>query len=153
MNIYPDSKVHGVNMGPIWGRQDPGGPHVGPVNFAIWVYFLASKCFVLASPMISHHETLISIIWKPADHLNLDELFIINVNNGASADTFLRYVRFNELCWPHWMDKPCIIHKPVNHQYLQSLEGSELRITLLNDIEAETTWLPFSRLTTHLPTL
>ena len=25
-----DSKVHGANMGPIWGRQDPGGPHVGP---------------------------------------------------------------------------------------------------------------------------
>ena len=23
------------NMGPIWGRQDPGGPHVGPMNFAI----------------------------------------------------------------------------------------------------------------------
>ena len=30
-----DSKVHGANMGPIWGRQDPGGPHVGPMNFAI----------------------------------------------------------------------------------------------------------------------
>ena len=24
-------------MGPIWGRQDPGGPHIGPMNFAIWV--------------------------------------------------------------------------------------------------------------------
>ena len=35
---FPDSKVHGANMGPIWGRQDPGGPHVGPMNFAIWVY-------------------------------------------------------------------------------------------------------------------
>ena len=23
-------------MGPIWGRQDPGGPHVGPMNLAIW---------------------------------------------------------------------------------------------------------------------
>ena len=34
--IIPDSKVHGANMGPIWGRQDPGGPHVGPMNFAIW---------------------------------------------------------------------------------------------------------------------
>ena len=34
---YPDSKVHGANMGPIWGRQDPGGPHVGPMNFALWV--------------------------------------------------------------------------------------------------------------------
>ena len=32
----PESKVHGANMGPIWGRQDPGGPHVGPMNFAIW---------------------------------------------------------------------------------------------------------------------
>ena len=34
--MLPDSKVHGANMGPIWGRQDPGGPHVGPMNFAIW---------------------------------------------------------------------------------------------------------------------
>ena len=34
---FPGSNVHGANMGPIWGRQDPGGPHVGPMNFAIWV--------------------------------------------------------------------------------------------------------------------
>ena len=34
--VNPDSKVYGANMGPIWGRQDPGGPHVGPMNFAIW---------------------------------------------------------------------------------------------------------------------
>ena len=34
---YPDSKVHGANMGPTWGRQDPGGPHVGPMNLAICV--------------------------------------------------------------------------------------------------------------------
>ena len=25
-------------MGPIWGRQDPGGPHVGPTIFVIWVF-------------------------------------------------------------------------------------------------------------------
>ena len=37
---YPDSKVHGANLGPIWGRQDPGGPNVGPMNFAMWVGFL-----------------------------------------------------------------------------------------------------------------
>ena len=24
-------------MGPIWGRQDPSGPYVGPMNFVIWV--------------------------------------------------------------------------------------------------------------------
>ena len=47
---YPDSKVHGANMGPIWVRQDPGGLHVGPMNFAIWVntitvFELAQKLF------------------------------------------------------------------------------------------------------------
>ena len=36
--IIPDNKVHGVNMGPTWGRQDPGGPHVGHMNLAIWDY-------------------------------------------------------------------------------------------------------------------
>ena len=35
--LSPDCKVHGANMGPIWGRQDPGGPHAGPMNLAIWV--------------------------------------------------------------------------------------------------------------------
>ena len=34
--MNPVSKVHGTNMGSIWGREDPGGPHVGPMNFAIW---------------------------------------------------------------------------------------------------------------------
>ena len=35
-NNVPDSKVHGANMVPIWGRQDPGGPPVGPMNLTIW---------------------------------------------------------------------------------------------------------------------
>ena len=32
---YPESEVYGAKMGPTWGRQDPGGPHVGPINLAI----------------------------------------------------------------------------------------------------------------------
>ena len=38
----PDSKVHGPNMEPIWGRQDSGGPLVDPMNFVICVciYFI-----------------------------------------------------------------------------------------------------------------
>ena len=37
LSAYLDSKVHGAKMGPIWGRQDPGAPHVGPMNLAILV--------------------------------------------------------------------------------------------------------------------
>ena len=37
VQLFPDSKVIGANMGPTWVRQDPGGPRVGPVTFAIWI--------------------------------------------------------------------------------------------------------------------
>ena len=37
---YPDSKVRGANMGPILGRQDPDGPHVGPMDLVFWVVLL-----------------------------------------------------------------------------------------------------------------
>ena len=33
-HAIPDSKLHGANVEPIWGRQDPGGLHVG--HLAIW---------------------------------------------------------------------------------------------------------------------
>ena len=45
--VPPDSKVHGASMGPIWGRQDPGGPHVGPMNFALWGASLISVFWTL----------------------------------------------------------------------------------------------------------
>ena len=36
LRCVSDGYPCGANMGPIWGRQDPGGPHVGPMNFVIW---------------------------------------------------------------------------------------------------------------------
>ena len=50
----PDSKLHGVNMRPIWGRQDPGGPHVGPMNFAIWGLNVARAVSLQWSNQTSH---------------------------------------------------------------------------------------------------
>ena len=47
----PDSKVRGTNMGPIWGRQDPGGSHAGPMNFVIWD--------IAASTPWTHSELLV----------------------------------------------------------------------------------------------
>ena len=35
--FYPDSKVHGANMGPTWVLSALDGPHVGPMNLAIRV--------------------------------------------------------------------------------------------------------------------
>ena len=40
VHVSPDSKVHGANMGPIWGRQDPGGSHIGSMKFCYLGAFL-----------------------------------------------------------------------------------------------------------------
>ena len=37
VDICPDSKVHGANMGPTWVLSAPDWPHVGPMNLAIRV--------------------------------------------------------------------------------------------------------------------
>ena len=46
----PDSKVHGANMGPTWGRYDPGGPSVGPMNLAVW--FLSVTLITISSLLL-----------------------------------------------------------------------------------------------------
>ena len=54
----PGSKVGGANMGPIWGRQVPDGPHVGPMNLAIWDYSppLCQRTYQLQ--VCSYHKRL-----------------------------------------------------------------------------------------------
>ena len=63
-NNNPDSKVHGANMGPIWGQQDPGGPHVGPTNFAIWEHPMPPPVTAnLAWWQLSIYELLFIMPW------------------------------------------------------------------------------------------
>ena len=45
--LYLDSKLHGDNMGPTWDLPAPGG-HVGPINFAIWVFKLSEDVLFLS---------------------------------------------------------------------------------------------------------
>ena len=48
-------------MGPIWGRQDPGGPNVGPMNLAIWdtILFTVSKVMTPTSTYWVVHIVII----------------------------------------------------------------------------------------------
>ena len=73
----PDSKVHGANMGPIWGRQDPGGSRVGPMNLAIWGVIK----FRVVSRRISF---LWSVIWisiqtQPKHELYIDKTTFVSI--------------------------------------------------------------------------
>ena len=45
-DIDPDSKVHGANMGPILGQQDPVWPYVDPMKLATWEVQLHRSVFI-----------------------------------------------------------------------------------------------------------
>ena len=62
----PDNKVREANMGPIWGRQDPGGPHVGPMNFAILIQKhnptqLGLQCYLLEIHYLNEYDSVIIV--------------------------------------------------------------------------------------------
>ena len=73
-NSFPGSKVHKANMGPTWGRQDPGGPHVGHMNLATWVRFLHHWSFVSGI-----HQTR-GISLKGPVVRNFDGDFLVGIN-------------------------------------------------------------------------
>ena len=56
---YPDSKIHGTNMGPTWVLAAPDGPHVGPMNPAIRVpWILTSGLLSNPKPRIPTFRSL-----------------------------------------------------------------------------------------------
>ena len=64
MDINPDSKVHGANMGPTWVLSAPGGPHVGLMNLAIWERPMALVCHsLLFSAVVNAHLTIRSLAY------------------------------------------------------------------------------------------
>ena len=110
----PDSKVHGANTWPIWGRQDPGGPHVGPMHFAIWgglsalkhpivsrfhisttkisVLIAQSKLYLLF-PSANDFNILEKISWKYFSHL----ISVLNFSNNLGHSNIVNTIRRDNL--------------------------------------------------------
>ena len=58
-NSHPDSKVHGTHMGPIWGRQDPGGTQVGPMLAPCYL----GTCWFALTKVIKAELWLVFFCW------------------------------------------------------------------------------------------
>ena len=75
----PDSKVHGANItGPIRHREDPGGSHVGPMNFAIWgrMYTALEEMGYGKGILLEIDEDLALTIWVQNHILQSIEIYI-----------------------------------------------------------------------------
>ena len=119
MNVDPDSKVHRANMGPIWGRQVPGGSHVGPMNFAFWGMFLSSEIEVLV-----HWHSGMAIVFKyfSCSWLGLQWVWILWVDPIPT------------LQWRHYERDGASNHQPhdclLNRLFRRrSKKASKLRVT------------------------
>ena len=51
---YPDSKVHGANMGPTWVLSAPDGPHIGPMNLVVRVYIQSTLWYCAVYHKVHH---------------------------------------------------------------------------------------------------
>ena len=68
---YNSQIIHGANMGSIWGRQDPGGPHIGPMNFAIWVCKHDNGKIMFKTMIHKRNEESLLNNYNPSITLNL----------------------------------------------------------------------------------
>ena len=59
---YPRLQSSWGQHGPIWSRQDPGGPHVGPMNLAIRDYVIINHVIMEPDP-IHHSDWPWNTIW------------------------------------------------------------------------------------------
>ena len=60
-------------MGPTWGRQDPGGPHVGPMNLVSWEGYSFS-----GFPHVAHTQVTSNLdMWK----FQFDKSFKVFMDN------------------------------------------------------------------------
>ena len=112
INVYSFSgnKVYGANMGPTWGRQDPGGPHVGHMNFAIWVYLSRN---LISWPVVTNH-----VILSICNKINL---LLIGMGQNENADTFKHHKKmFNFRSWFKRQQKQWLIK--LYKKYLLSLD-------------------------------
>ena len=87
-NNPPNSDVHWANMGPIWGRQDPGGPHVGPMNIAIRVISpLVPYVCITAYSAPSHYlnQWRVIVNWTPRNtlHWNFNQNIKLFIKENA----------------------------------------------------------------------
>ena len=62
---HPRLQGSWANMGPLWGRQDPGGPHIGPMNLAILDMLEMLICYVIK--FYANKWLFKTIVWLMGD--------------------------------------------------------------------------------------
>ena len=109
-------------MGPIWGLQDPDGPHVGPMKLAIWVlaHLDCNKCkfwtlkgpnlsIIVLEDVLAQYVSLIQwlVAWPALSHylnqcwniVNWTPVHEIQWNLNPNSNIFIQENAFENVVW------------------------------------------------------
>ena len=152
LSVYPDGKVHRDNMEPTWDQQNPGGPHVDPMNLAIWVnasqmtnWLKPSPVLPLISRICLSHLIVQDILWeKETSYPVCDQYKLYNVHIFiVSANC----VPANIICridWVSILPEEKINSFLNNHTVLLERQNRYYRPNVCNWIES-LKWQSFTR--------
>ena len=119
---FPDSKIHGANMGPIWDRKDPGGPHVAPMNLVIWfgnsLNQLIQLIIISINPSINH--SIIHVVSFPH---SVNRVIILSLANSPtdSVPDSLNYLLTHSLTHSLAHSLTCSLTHSLTHSFNQSI--------------------------------
>ena len=107
VHANPNSNIHGANMGPIWGRQKPGGPHVGPMKFAIWEGFQSDRSSSQTQLSIYRSiKQLASLPIKGFDDMHASSIHDVADEFSECSGPFCTEVDSDRFAWPNYTVKP-----------------------------------------------
>ena len=132
MTLIPNGKAHGANMGPIWGRQDPGGPHVGPMNFAIWDYMYCKwsdilwpvGCVRLFADYTISLSSLCRLIWRHWTTKMLVRYMLPSVCLRLRQFSQLPFIQYMGLCVFSLPNSPVMMVRMCTLSYYHHQTGS-----------------------------
>ena len=138
-------------MGPIWVRQDPGGPHVGPMNLAIWDIWCLRICLNQYKPKLfvmnrthsySFSDTLngrfnaLSGIWITLWHNNTfgQRRDCNHIVDGVKHWRLMKHINVNGMDWhmfKYWHAEPATRHFPEPKLTYCQLHGKNISENLI----------------------
>ena len=117
-------------MGPIWGRQDPGGPHIGPMNFAIWVEVFSANIVCL----LSNHSHLLNC------HCLLSRVTRIHVHMLQVPQKLAKLVWCEWCCQFPWCFKICFNVISNEMFYILTCNIGGTKLLTIGTYESEIWW-------------
>ena len=130
----PGSKIHGAYMGLTWGRQDPGGPHVGPMILAIWAVTAWHYWITLFD-----HEICF-------DYKNIARQTVHTIVSWSNPNQWLMFHIYNLMKTIRWSaNGVTIIKKWLNSKHTALYSAWKLidKMDLILTLLTENSWLVF----------